>query len=99
VRPPKGAEAVAFARRLNSDAAIAIAPTLTRALAGDAFAIGDVWKDAMVELPEATEGAWLNVLTGERLTVTRAGNGPSGLRMRDALRTLPVALLVTQPPA
>ena len=93
---PRGAEAVAFARVLDGEAVIAIAPTLTRALSDDAFAVGPVWKDATVALPPTMRGASLvNVLTGARLTAAGEDGRPC-LFMRDALATLPIALLLVE---
>jgi (1->4)-alpha-D-glucan 1-alpha-D-glucosylmutase len=93
-RLPKGAEAVAFARRLDGAAAIAIAPTLVRGLAPDGFATGDRWQDGRVLLSQALpDAAYLNVLTGETARVQRGEEGPF-IALAGALKTLPMALFV-----
>ena len=84
VETPKGAAVVAFARELDGRSVITIAPALTRSVAPDSFAVGDVWGDAAIAGSAYAEREWLNVLTGER----------TGLRLRDALKTLPIGLLV-----
>lgn len=92
---PKGVEAIAFARLHDGAAAVAVAPTLTRALAGDAFAVGPLWKDAVVDLPAALrDRSLVNVMTGERIREECADGRPR-LLMREALKTLPVALLIS----
>jgi (1->4)-alpha-D-glucan 1-alpha-D-glucosylmutase len=95
---PKGADALAFARVLDDCVAIAIAPTLTRAIAGEQFALGDAWNDGTVDLPASAAGrSLINVLTGERLEASCVEDGAPCLRMSDALRTLPIALLTAAP--
>jgi len=90
---PRGAAVLAFARVLDDRVVIAIAPALTRAVSADAFATGWIWQDAAVELPDALTGlALVNVLTGERLRAAH-GDGPARLHLREALATLPIALL------
>ena len=94
---PRGGAAVAFARVLEGDAVVAIAPTLTRGIAGESFATGSVWKDARVQLPPSLHGTLLvNVLTGERMPSTCDDEGTPCVRLADALRTLPVAFLAPQ---
>jgi (1->4)-alpha-D-glucan 1-alpha-D-glucosylmutase len=87
VEAPKGTAVVAFARVLDARTVITIAPALTRPVAPDRFALGDVWDDTVISGPALAGSGWLNVLTGERV-------GPE-IRLREALRTLPVALLVS----
>jgi (1->4)-alpha-D-glucan 1-alpha-D-glucosylmutase len=97
VSAPAGAEAVAFARLKGEASVIAIAPTLTLALNREDFPLGDAWGDGSVALPADVAGAtWTNVLTGERLSRDGAGSRGS-LRLADAFRTLPIALLRPQP--
>lgn len=94
VKAPKTAAAIAFARLHDAQAAVVIAPTLTRALSSDQFAVGAVWKDARATLPASLHGATLvNVLTGERHSASCDDEGAPCLLLREALRTLPIALL------
>jgi (1->4)-alpha-D-glucan 1-alpha-D-glucosylmutase len=93
---PPGVEVLAFERPARTGSAIAIAPTLTRAIAGGGFATGKVWTDARVQLPAPMHGAsLLNVLTGETVDVALDGGTPY-LQLADALATLPIALLISR---
>ena len=90
---PPGAEAIAFERRDDRGAVIAIAPTLTRGIAAGHFALGDKWGDGSVHLPESTAGApLLNVLTGERIEILEGESGPH-VPLAGVFRTIPIALL------
>jgi (1->4)-alpha-D-glucan 1-alpha-D-glucosylmutase len=92
---PPHTEVLAFARVDDGGGAVAIAPTLTRALGAPGFAVGEVWKDARLEVPAALhESELLNVLTGERVAKVREGDNQY-LELRDVLRTLPIALLLS----
>ena len=91
--PPQGADVVAFARVNAGRGAIAIAPTLTRGLSGDAFAVGSLWGDSGVTLAGVEGDTFLNVITGEQVAA-REANGARRIRLADALRTVPIALLV-----
>ena len=92
---PPAAEAIAFERHDAGGSVIAIAPTLTRAIAGGHFAVGQAWAGGRVDLPAARRDAdFLNVLTGERAGVMFDETGPY-LRLADLLRTLPIALLIS----
>ena len=91
--PPQGADVVAFARVSGGGGAIAIAPILTRGLSGDAFAVGSLWGDSKVTLAGVGGDTFLNVITGEPVAAQEAG-GTRRIRLADALRTVPIALLV-----
>jgi (1->4)-alpha-D-glucan 1-alpha-D-glucosylmutase len=52
----------------------------------------DVWGDTAIPLPEEAPRTWLNVLTGEVLKAGRSPQAPV-LRLRDVLRSFPIALL------
>ena len=63
----------------------------TSLLAGE-----EIWGDATVSLPaDWTPARYQNVLSGESLAVGRPG--AHGIRVAEALRHLPVALLVSEP--
>jgi len=82
---------VAFARCLDGDAAIAVAPRLVSALlSGQTQPIvpPDIWEDTCIVLPEQLSGKrWLN------LTNKQTINGETSLRLSEILNTFPVALL------
>ena len=85
------ANVLAFARRQGERLAITIAPRLLASLVGeDALPLGEVWGDTAVELPTDAPPAWRNVFTDESLNATKH------LAVADALRRLPVALLVSE---
>jgi (1->4)-alpha-D-glucan 1-alpha-D-glucosylmutase len=87
----QAAHVVAFARRQGERLAVTIAPRLLVSLVGeDALPLGEVWDDAAVELPEGAPGTWRNVFTDESLSGTKR------IAIADALRRLPVALLVSE---
>jgi (1->4)-alpha-D-glucan 1-alpha-D-glucosylmutase len=93
---PAGAEALAFARTNGAATAIAIAPTLTHAIAGGSFATGGVWGDARVYLPESIDGrSFINVLTGEELS-THHEDRSRVLPLAEIFGTVPVALLIAR---
>ena len=69
---------LAFARRLGSDWAVAVAPRLpTRITECGRWPVGDVWGGATIELPGDAPPAWR-----------------AGLRLADVLADLPTALVV-----
>ncbi|HYL51497.1 MAG TPA: malto-oligosyltrehalose synthase [Acidimicrobiia bacterium] len=69
---------LAFARRLGSEWAVAVAPRLpTRITECGRWPVGDVWGDATIELPGDAPPAWR-----------------AGLRLADVLADLPAALVV-----
>ncbi len=56
-----------------------------------------LWRDTLLHLPAGAPSAWHNVFTGEELmTSDRDGTG-RGLFVHEALRRLPVALLIGSP--
>ncbi|MDQ1519556.1 MAG: (1-_4)-alpha-D-glucan 1-alpha-D-glucosylmutase, partial [Actinomycetota bacterium] len=80
----------AFARRLEDRWALAVVPRLTtRVTRPRRFPIGKVWSDTTIVLPEGIPSEWRDVLCDVTVS-TRAAKLPVG----DALRHLPVALLV-----
>jgi (1->4)-alpha-D-glucan 1-alpha-D-glucosylmutase len=86
------AHVVSFARRGAGDALIVVAPRLAAKMTrpDHPMPLGDAsWGQATLPLPEDLRlpGGYENVLTGERVVAE------DGLRIADALRTLPVALL------
>jgi (1->4)-alpha-D-glucan 1-alpha-D-glucosylmutase len=95
--------AIAFARTLadadtgSARVAIAIAPHLSAHLTnGDhKFPLGDAWKTSRVHLPPSlADLTYRDVLTGAEIRAARSG-GNAWLFIGQALRTLPVALIVS----
>jgi (1->4)-alpha-D-glucan 1-alpha-D-glucosylmutase len=85
------AHVLAFARRQGERLAVTIAPRLLASLVGeDALPLGEVWGDTAVELPPDAPPTWRNVFTDESLKATQQ------IAVADALRRLPVALLVSE---
>lgn len=84
-----GAHLVAFAREWEGQRAVTVAPRLTWTLTGGQtpWAVGEVWGEQRLECPD---GDYLNVLTGERVTVSGGS-----VRVADLLGTFPLALLVS----
>jgi maltooligosyltrehalose synthase len=87
---------IAFARCSGSKALLAVVPRLTCQLlpVDRHLPIGpSVWGDTRITLPRGLAGqTFRHVFTGQQITSARLG-GADGLRVADALRTLPVALL------
>ena len=85
------ANVVVFARRSGRSWAVVVVPRLSAGLVrGDRFPVGGrAWPATVVRLPSGAPGRWTNVLTGERI-----GVADRGMRIADALATLPVAVLV-----
>ena len=78
---------VAFARQLDSQRIIVIAPRLSSRVGFPP--IGDRWKDTMIELPEGFPlERWQQVMTGHELWIKNRQ-----LRIADALANLPVAIV------
>jgi (1->4)-alpha-D-glucan 1-alpha-D-glucosylmutase len=83
---------VAFARKSNGSAeAITIVPRFawTQMRGEQNWPIGGVWDDVEVALPGGMHGEWRNVFSGGHVT---AATGK--IRMADAMKDFPVALLV-----
>jgi (1->4)-alpha-D-glucan 1-alpha-D-glucosylmutase len=90
---------VAFARRAGPRWLLVVAPRLvSKLLAGDEHVhpIGELWRTSRVLLPEgAPQGPWRNLLTGEE-SRAMSYRSESWLFAGDALRRLPVALLLAE---
>ncbi|MHB1133382.1 MAG: malto-oligosyltrehalose synthase [Chloroflexota bacterium] len=86
--------ALAFARRLGERQVVAVAPRLVAGLTNgeERPPLGDVWGATALLLPEEKGRRYRNLLTGEEMTVADTPAGPA-LRLADALRHFPVALL------
>ncbi|HET6576541.1 MAG TPA: malto-oligosyltrehalose synthase [Fimbriiglobus sp.] len=91
----KAEHVFAFARRTADRAVLVVVPRLVVGLTGggDRPPLGaEVWADTRLELPESADGeAWVDRLTGERLTVSGAG-----LAVGRVLSRFPVSLLERQ---
>ena len=89
--------AVAFARRLEQDAVIAVVPRLVARLTGgnEAPPLGEsAWKDTRVLLPPEIAGRpYHNIFTGQAVGV-QAHDGAAELMLKDIFSDFPVALLV-----
>jgi len=78
---------VAFARQLESQRIIVIAPRLSSRVGFPP--IGDRWKDTMIELPEGFPlERWQQIFTGQELWIKARQ-----LRLADAMAKLPFAIL------
>ncbi len=96
VSAPAAAHALAFARRLDDQWAIAIVPRRPSSLTvAPAFPIGaSVWGETVVSLPPGAPRTWHDAFCGSAL------DAPAGtLRVADAVAALPAALLVASSPA
>jgi (1->4)-alpha-D-glucan 1-alpha-D-glucosylmutase len=95
---PAEEHVVAYARRQGPVWALVAVPRLvTRLCAPGEAPLGQAaWDDTAIVLPRKAPQFWRNVLTGE---VVRAERSPRamGLRLRDVLRSFPVALLSVTP--
>jgi (1->4)-alpha-D-glucan 1-alpha-D-glucosylmutase len=90
------ARVVAFARLTPDAAVVAIAPHLIARFvdAPHPVPVGDMWKTSRVMLPPSLAGlAFRDAFTGAEVRAARA-NGSAWLFVGQALRTLPVSLLV-----
>lgn len=86
--------ATVFLRRHENDWALAIAP---KWVAGPNALLDQVfdesfWKGTSIALPNEAPHCWRNIFTGEKLSFETKGPQPL-LRIADALRSFPVALL------
>jgi maltooligosyltrehalose synthase len=88
---------VAFARVLDDQIVVALAPRLVLSLtkASNALPLGDsIWGNTRVRLPDGSQGmTWQNVFTGETVGIEH-GQPPGTLNVAAALQKFPVALLV-----
>jgi (1->4)-alpha-D-glucan 1-alpha-D-glucosylmutase len=90
-----GGNALAFARRRDAHTLIVAVPRLVAKLVNDEMPVGDVWGEAKLLLPDDLGGTYRNLLTGDS-TTARANEGGAGLKLADAFRHCPVALLWRQ---
>jgi (1->4)-alpha-D-glucan 1-alpha-D-glucosylmutase len=86
----RGGNVIAFARRTHSEWVVAVVPRLLlRHSARERWPIGRrYWRDTSLPLPGDAPAGFTNALTGEQFVCARGV-----LRLADALRTFPVALL------
>jgi (1->4)-alpha-D-glucan 1-alpha-D-glucosylmutase len=88
---------VAFTRRRGATWALVAVPRLVTPLCAPGKPpLGRVWGESAIVLPPEAPLSWHNVLTGE---VLKADGSPQAmvLRLRDVLRSFPVALLSGAP--
>jgi (1->4)-alpha-D-glucan 1-alpha-D-glucosylmutase len=96
---------VAFLRRRDDEAVLAVAPRLVAGLMGDDAATApvgrDSWGDTRLIIPDyAAASRWRNLLTDHVVeTQPDSETGRSTLELADVFRDLPVALLVEDSPA
>jgi (1->4)-alpha-D-glucan 1-alpha-D-glucosylmutase len=85
---------VAFARHRRETWVLVAVPRLVARLCapGQPPTGAGVWEESVVKLPHRAPASWRNVLTNEVVRVTNS-HGAKALRIRDLLRSLPVALL------
>ena len=84
---------VAFARNDNNQQVMVIVPRFVSTLYGQNFSVKpERWADTAIHLPDKAITGWGNIFTGETLTVEQS-NGQRQLRLAQALREFPVALL------
>jgi (1->4)-alpha-D-glucan 1-alpha-D-glucosylmutase len=90
----------AFMRHTGKDWAITAVPRLvTRVVPAGRQPTGeDVWASNALRLPNGAPREWVNVLTGEKLTVRASGRG-SSLALAEIFGKFPVALLANGHPA
>ncbi len=95
VRGPRARHVVAFARTAGPGGLVVVAGRLYAALTdgGRTWPSGEVWDDTRVELT-GSDGAWQNLLTGERVLVSSGDTGPV-IALRQLFATLPLALLTS----
>ena len=86
----------AFARVHGDEVAITVIPRLLARRGADALPLGaEYWADTWVELPRELAGRFVNVLTGEPVESTQAGDS-AALPAAGALSAFPAALLERQ---
>jgi (1->4)-alpha-D-glucan 1-alpha-D-glucosylmutase len=86
----------AFARRHGSEYAVTCVPRLIASVIPDAAepALGSVWMDTRVELPEDAPSAFRDVFTGAAIVAERGGTSITTMPAATLFEQLPVALLV-----
>ncbi len=83
-----GENVIAFARRSDSQWAIAVAPRLQTELAPEGqFPLGEIWRDTSIKLPDGAPRRWLEVVTNRELSADNE------LALASLLTAFPVALL------
>ena len=85
----------AFARHFRRAWSVVIVPRLTtRLTVGQTLSIDEsAWADTAVALPSGTPWLWKHTFTGDTHTVSTDDTGGAELRLKDVLRTFPVAML------
>ncbi len=82
-------QGVAFARSYGKLTAITVVPRfLTRLVTPGQWPLGAVWDDTRVDLPKSFGSTWLNVFSGQIVTVKQ------GLKCAEVFSHCPVALLI-----
>jgi (1->4)-alpha-D-glucan 1-alpha-D-glucosylmutase len=95
VRGPLARNCVVFLRRQGGDFLLVAVPRLlTQVAAEDVWPLGDVWQGNDLVLPAEAPTRWRNVVTGEDVQ-TRLDGQEHCLPLSEALRTLPVAALLS----
>ncbi|HRA46666.1 MAG TPA: malto-oligosyltrehalose synthase [Thermomicrobiales bacterium] len=92
---PQAEHCLAFQRRSANTEMIVIVPRLVDTLTrnGPHVPLGEaIWHDTVVVLPTEAVGTWRDVLSGQNLDVGREAT----LRIGEALRTLPAAVLIRE---
>jgi (1->4)-alpha-D-glucan 1-alpha-D-glucosylmutase len=87
----------AFFRVLENQQALVLAPKwlAVSEMEQNSGAQQKFWGNTAIPLPNNMAASWRNVLTGESLGAQ--GNQDAGLRVSDALKNFPVALLLSNP--
>ena len=90
----RGAHIVAFARRLDGEAVVTIAPRLTAALGGGEGAptSAEAWGDTKLVLPPELAGHWRSCVSGRTVRCVREGTTAT-VALAEALNDFPVAVL------
>jgi (1->4)-alpha-D-glucan 1-alpha-D-glucosylmutase len=88
---PAAANVVAFARRFEGEAVVAVAPRLITGITGfeSGLPLGSEWGETELELGELAARPFHNIFTGEPLRVGADGRA----RMEELFAAFPVALL------
>jgi (1->4)-alpha-D-glucan 1-alpha-D-glucosylmutase len=87
----------AFFRVLENQEALVLAPKWLAAseMVQNSGVQQQFWGNTAIPLPNNMAPSWRNVLTGQSLAAQ--GNRDAGLRVSDALKNFPVALLLSNP--
>ena len=98
LEPATGAvkgNALAFARRRDGHTLVVAVPRLVATLVNLEMPVGDVWGEARLPVPDDLGGTYRNLLTGQIVTAASVDGG-AALKLADAFRHCPVALLWRQ---